>query len=129
MITPTEALYIHDRIIERTGGKHGLRDLALLESALASPFATFNGKDLYEDVFMKAAALMFGIIKNHPFIDGNKRTGVALAAIYLEIEGWSLTAGQDSVVHFAIGVAEGRIEIPEMAEWFRKWSHSSGDGS
>ena len=120
MISAIQALYVHDRIIEKTGGRHGIRDVGLLESALASPFATFDGKDLYGDVFTRAGALMFGIVRNHPFVDGNKRTGITLTAIYLEAEGWHLVAKNELVVQFTNGVAEGKIDEPRMAEWFRQ---------
>ena len=122
MISVIQALYVHDRIIERTGGRHGIRDVGLLESALARPFATFDGKDLYGDVFGRAGALMFGIVRNHPFIDGNKRTGITLSAIYLEAEGWHLIATDELVVQFTIGVAEGKNDQSRIAEWFRQHS-------
>lgn len=120
MISTVQALYVHDRLIERTGGRHGIRDLALLESALARPYAVFDGRDLYPDAFTRAAALMSGIIKNHPFIDGNKRTGIVLGALYLEQQGWSLTADDDEVVGFTNRVAEGQLEVETIAEWFRR---------
>lgn len=120
MITAVQALYVHDRVIERTGGRHGVRDTGLLESALARPFATFDRRELNPDVFLQAAVLMVGIVKNHPFIDGNKRTGVVLAALHLETEGWVLTARDEEVVAFANEVAESGLDVPEAAEWLRR---------
>ena len=82
-ITPEQVLFIHYRIIEETGGSHGIRDLALLQSALARPMATFDENDLYPDIFSKAAALMHSIIKSHPFMDGNKRTAYSSCGVFL----------------------------------------------
>jgi len=84
-LTAEQVLFIHARIIEETGGAHGVRDLGLLESAAARPQATFDGEDLYPDLFTKAAALMHALIQNHPFVDGNKRTGTVAAGLFLEI--------------------------------------------
>jgi death-on-curing protein len=75
MISVSEAIYIHDILIERFGGSTGIRDVGLLESALARPFQTFNGVDLYPESIEKAAALIESILNNHPFVDGNKRIG------------------------------------------------------
>ena len=75
-LTAEQVLFIHYRLIEETGGIHGIRDIPLLQSAVARPMATFGSDDLYPDIFSKAAALMHSIIKNHPFVDGNKRTSI-----------------------------------------------------
>ncbi len=76
-LTAEQVLFLHARLIEETGGSHGIRDVGLLQSAVARPRATFEGEDLYPDVCSKAAALMHSLINNHPFVDGNKRTGTA----------------------------------------------------
>ncbi len=115
-------LYLHYRIIERTGGRHGVRDVRLLESALARPFAAFDGHELYPDVYLKAAVLAVGIIKNHPFIDGNKRTGIASAALFLENEGLTLSVSQKELVRFTNAIAEGKVDINEAARWFKKYT-------
>lgn len=75
-LTPQQILFIHYRLIESTGGAHGVRDIGALQAAAACPSATFDGEDLYPAPFAKAAALMESIIKNHPFVDGNKRTAI-----------------------------------------------------
>jgi death-on-curing protein len=79
--TPAEVLLLHARLIQRTGGSSGVRDMGLLGSALARPQATFGHNDLYPDLWSKAAALMPSLIKNHPFVDGNKRTALAATSI------------------------------------------------
>ncbi len=73
-LSAEQVLFIHSRLIDETGGSHGIRDTGLLQAAVERPKATFGGKDLYPDIFYKAAALLESLIKNHPFIDGNKRT-------------------------------------------------------
>jgi death-on-curing family protein len=83
-LTLEEVLLLHARLIQRTGGSGGVRDLGLLDSALARPQATFGGQDLYPGLWHKAAALMHSLVKNHPFVDGNKRIGAALFLWFLE---------------------------------------------
>ena len=79
-LTVEQVLFIHMRLIAETGGSPGLRDLGLLASAVARPQATFGGEDLYPDLLSKAAALMDSLVRNHPFVDGNKRVGITAAA-------------------------------------------------
>lgn len=81
-LTPEQVLFIHYRLIEETGGRHGIRDLTLLQSALARPMATFDNNALYPDLFVKAASVMHSLIKNHSFTDGNKRTAATTGSIY-----------------------------------------------
>jgi death on curing protein len=121
-LTSEQVLFIHSRIIDATGGAHGVRDLGLLQSAVTRPRATFQGKDLYRDVFFKAAALMESLSQNHPFIDGNKRTAISSAAIFLELNGHKLEAEQKEVVTFAVSVATGKRRFEEIVEWLRSKS-------
>jgi death on curing protein len=118
-----QVLFIHARLITETGGSHGLRDLAALEAAVARPRATFGGADLYPDVHVKAAALMESLVCNHPFVDGNKRTGVAAAALMLARNGWRLTAAGDALEAFTLRVAEGKVGVDGIVRWLR--SHSA----
>ncbi|HXF69902.1 MAG TPA: type II toxin-antitoxin system death-on-curing family toxin [Thermoflexus sp.] len=121
-LTVEQVLFLHARLIEETGGAHGVRDLSLLESAVARPQATFGGRDLYPDLFSKAAALIDSLIRNHPFVDGNKRTGIA-AALFLRQNGYRLTATNEELETFALYVAESKPEITEIAAWLK--AHSS----
>lgn len=121
-LTPEQVLFIHYRLIEETGGCHGIRDLALLQSALARPMATFDNNDLYPDLFSKAAALMQSIIKNHPFVDGNKRAAVVVASIFLLRNGYSLRTSSKALERFTLKVASTKTEIEEIAKWFKKYS-------
>jgi len=118
-LTPEQVLFIHSRLVTETGGSHGLRDLTLLESAVAGPRATFDSKELYPDLFTKAAALMDSLINNHPFLDGNERTGITATGLFLRINGWVLTASSEELVACTMRVAVEGLEIDELANWLR----------
>jgi len=119
---PEQVLFLHARLIEETGGGHGLRDLALLESAVNRPRATFGDQDLYPDLFAKAAALMDSLIRNHPFVDGNKRTGIAAAALFLVQNGYRLTATNAEVEAFVLRVVKAEPDVAEIAGWLQAHS-------
>jgi death-on-curing protein len=123
-LSAEQVLFLHARLIEETGGSHGVRDVGLLQSAVARPQATFDSQDLYPDTFSKAAALMFSLINNHPFVDGNKRTGTAAAVFFLRANGWSFGASNTEFEEFALRVARGEVTVPEAAGWLR--GHSVG---
>ncbi len=118
-LTPQQILFIHYRLIETTGGSHGVRDLGALQAAAARPRATFEGDDLYPDLFAKAAALLESLIKNHPFIDGNKRTAIAAAGIFLHRNGCRLEADQDELYRFTMAMAEGKGKAKDAKDWLR----------
>ena len=109
---------IHEEMIRRYGGSLGLRDLALLESAVRMPEATFGGQYLPDGIPSMAAAYCFHLVANHPFTDGNKRVGAAAANIFLEMNGWSLDSDNDSYAKFVLGVASGRIDKREATSFF-----------
>lgn len=121
-LTPQQVLFIHARLIVTTGGEHGVRDVGLLASAVARPQATFAGADLYPDVFEKAAALMDSLTRNHPFVDGNKRTAIAAAALFLLQNGLRLETTNAELERFTLSVTNERVAIPEIADWFRRYS-------
>ena len=116
----TEILLLHARLIQQTGGAEGVRDLARLESAIERPQAMFDGADLYPDLWSKAAALMESLIQNHPFVDGNKRTGLAAAAILLERNGHRLAADNNEVFDFTMNVARGEVRRQEITRWLEE---------
>ena len=120
ILTAQHVLFIHARLIEETGGEHGIRDLGLLQSAVARPQATFDGKELYPDLFRKAAALVQSLTQNHPFVDGNKPTAITAAALFLHQNGYRLQATNKAVERFALRVANERPPIDEIAAWFRE---------
>lgn len=111
-------LYLHHRLLQATGGAPGLRDLGLLESAIARPRASAGGRDAYPGILDKAAALMHSLILNHPFIDGNKRAGFAAAVLFLQMNGHRLSVDRYETVDFCVRVAQGEIEVLEIAGWF-----------
>jgi death-on-curing protein len=119
-LTAEQVVFIHAFVVEETGGSHGVRDLGLLESAVARPQATFDGDDLHPDIFIKAAALLHALIQNHPFVDGNKRTGTLAAILFLELNGYELNAKNKELESFALRVAISRISLSEIADWLRK---------
>ena len=120
MIALDEALAIHAELIEATGGSHGLRDRGGLEAALARPFATFGGQDLYPDAVAKAAALLESIVKNHPFVDGNKRAGYTLGRLTLMTYDLDLKASDDDEYDMVIHVATGGMDVDGIAAWMRQ---------
>jgi death on curing protein len=122
-LTLDEVLALHQDQIERYGGSSGVRDLGLLESALGSAAATFDGEFLHQTVVEMAAAILYGVCRNHPFVDGNKRTAVAAALIFLELNGHDVHAPEGEFYDLVIGVAEGRVTKSEVAVFLN--GHSS----
>ena len=114
-LTLDEVLAIHEDRIRKYGGSGGLRDIGLLQSAMGSAEATFGGVFLHETTFEMAAAYLFGICRNHPFIDGNKRTALAVALAFLGLNGVRIRAGEDELYDLVIGVAEGRVSKSAVA--------------
>ncbi len=114
-LTVSEVAEIHHDQIERYGGDHGIRDLNLLHSAVAMPMATFSGQALHRDLFEMAAAYMFHIVGNHPFVDGNKRTGAVSALVFLEMNGIEILATEDDFEELVMAVASGSIGKEQIA--------------
>ena len=122
-LTAEQVLFIHYRLLNETGGEHGIRDLGMLESAIARPKATFAKQELYPDTFEKAAALMESLINNHPFVDGNKRTGIACAVLFLKQNGIPFSAKNAELESFTLRVASSKVGQSEIARWLKKHSH------
>lgn len=116
-LTIEKVMQLHTRLIRETGGADSVREMGLLESALASPFATFGGVELYPTLADKAARLGFSLVSNHPFVDGNKRIGVFAMLIFLQINGAELTAVNDDVIRLGLGVASGEMKYEDMLVW------------
>lgn len=104
-LTLIEVLALHRMVIEQSGGAFGIRDVGLLESAIAQPRMTFGGEDLYPSLLEKAAALGFSIIMNHPFVDGNKRTGHAATETFLVLNGMEINASVDKQERLVLAIA------------------------
>ncbi|MBX3316471.1 MAG: type II toxin-antitoxin system death-on-curing family toxin [Phycisphaeraceae bacterium] len=115
-----DVLQIHQDQIERYGGSPDLRDPGLLTSAVETPRAMFDGRCLHGDLFEMAAAYLFHIVQNHPFMDGNKRTGTAVALVFLDLNGIEMAIDDDALVDHVLGVAQGRIAKPEIAAFLKE---------
>jgi death on curing protein len=105
-------------LIATSGGSPGVRDLGALDSAVAQPRGTFGGEDLYPTVVEKTAAVMFSLVQNHPFVDGNKRTGHAAAEVFLMLNGWEIRATVDEQEELVLGVASSSVGRDRLAGWF-----------
>ena len=120
MIDCKEVLSIHEILIEKFGGSKGVRDINILLSALNRPFATFNGQELHTTITEKAAALIESIVKNHAFIDGNKRTGYVIMRLFMMQNGFDINASYNEKYEFVIDIASGNIEIHEIENWIKE---------
>jgi death-on-curing protein len=118
-LTVSEVLDIYSRVLQQTDGLVGIRDIGALESAVMQPRATFDGKELYPDLAAKAAALGFSLIENHPFVDGNKRTGHASAEMMLVLNDYQISAEVDEQVEIVLQVAAGQMKRAAFTEWLR----------
>jgi death-on-curing protein len=117
MITSEEVERIHEILIDKFGGKKGLRDKGLLESSVQRPFQMFNQKELYPEPVDKAAAILESIISNHPFLDGNKRTAYVMARLVLRTSNLDIKATQDAKYEFVVSAAKGEIRFDQIKEW------------
>jgi death-on-curing protein len=114
-----EVIELHRMVIEQAGGSPGLRDLGALESAVAQPRMTFGGTDLYPSWVEKSAALCFSLVKNHPFIDGNKRVGHAAMETLLVINGFEIDASTDEQEQLVLALAAGQLSREDLVGWLR----------
>lgn len=116
-LTLHEVLELHRSIITQSGGSLGVLDFGALESVLAQPRMTFGGEDLYPSAVDKALALGYSLIQNHPFVDGNKRTGHAAMEIFLVLNGFEIEASVDEQERVILGVASGEIDRTAFSAW------------
>jgi death-on-curing protein len=122
-LTLEDVLLLHGDQIDLYGGDPEVRDQNLLESALAQPQATYDGRQLHGDLFEMAAAYLFHLVQNHPFLDGNKRTGAVAALAFLDLNGVEIDAPPGSIYDLTMSVATGRAGKTEIAEFFRQHAH------
>lgn len=121
-----QVLHLHRLQIERFGGPAGLRDRGALEAAVARSQMTFGGEDLYPDIEAKAAALLHSLVMNHPFVDGNKRTGAVVAELFMRLNGVILAASDDELVDITLAAARGEASAEALAIWLRQRSRQEG---
>ena len=119
-----DVIDIHEIMILRYGGSPGLRDAGLLESALASPRQTMFDQELYPDIAAKAAILLLGLLKNHPFVDGNKRTALVTTLRFLETNDCTLNATEDELFDFILNIITAKVNKDEATTWIRSRSVS-----
>jgi len=117
-----EIYLIHEKMIEIGGGRKGIRDFTLLHSASERPKATFAGKEFYPTLWLKAAALIHSLIKNHAFADGNKRTGYFTTMRFLKINGYELQAKKKGIIDFALSIDVKNLALEEIAYWLKNHS-------
>jgi death-on-curing protein len=118
-LTLDDIIESHQNQIDTYGGSHGIRDIGLLESAIGQPEASFGGEYLHADIFEMAAAYIYHLVMNHPFVDGNKRVGLEAALIFLEINNENLNASDEELVDLVLKTTAGQVGKPEIAEFFR----------
>lgn len=118
-LTLAEVIDIHTDQIQRYGGHDGIRDINLLSSAAAMPYASFSSEFLHEDIYEMAAAYAFHICRNHPFIDGNKRTALASALVFLELNGIGISDPKGKLYDAMIKLASGNLDKTEFATILR----------
>lgn len=121
-LTIQEVLYFHHAQMEQFGGSMGVRDPGLLESALAQPCASFGGEYLHRGVFEMAAAYLYHIVQNHPFVDGNKRVGLESALAFLALNGVEIDAPDDDLESLVLAVASGQADKTQAAAFLDKHS-------
>ena len=121
-ISAEEILVLHARIVDATGGLHGVRDTHLVMSIAERPKSAFGGKEFYPSLFEKAAAYFDSCARHHAFLDGNKRTAIAIAARFLFINGWDLSASNSALEQFVLVAVVEKYTIEQVANWLEKHS-------
>lgn len=121
-LSEAELIAVNEEMISRYGGLHGVKDINLLSLAVGRPQMSVGFQDAYKTVFDKAAALFHSIINNHPFMDGNKRTSLFSAVIFLEYNGWLVGFRRKEAVKFTREVHNERLSVEEIASWLKKHS-------
>lgn len=117
VLSKQQILFLHSQLISGTGGSDGLRDVGLLESAINSPFQQFGNEDLYPTIQQKASRLCFGLVNNHPFIDGNKRIGAHVMLVFLALNGIELEYTQDDLSSTILKLASNEISYQQLTKW------------
>ena len=117
ILSKEQVILLHHELIKTTGGTDGIRDEALLDSALHAPFQSFGGTESFPSIQKKAARLGFGLIKNHAFVDGNKRIGTHTMLVFLALNGIELSYTQKELSGFILSVAAGESSFEDMVKW------------
>lgn len=118
-ISKEQVLSLHSELVADFGGSDGIRDEAMLDSALNAPFQTFGGVDLYPGVVEKAARIGSGLVKNHPFVDGNKRIGTHMMLVFLKLNNVELEYEDDELITVILSIASGDMDDEKLREWIK----------
>ena len=124
-LSKNQILLLHENLIQQFGGIIGIRDENLLDSAIETPFQTFFLKDLYPTLIEKAARLAYGLVKNHPFLDGNKRIGAYVMENFLKVNNCKLNCSNDELIKIFLGVADNSVTYEEFLNWLEV--HTNGN--
>ena len=116
-LSKEQVLLMHERLIEATRGSIGIRDEGMLDSALSNPFQSFAGEELYPSVQAKAARLCYGLVKNHPMVDGNKRIGAHVMLVFLMLNGYELSYTQQELSQTILDLASGSLNADDIQQW------------
>ncbi|MCI8650750.1 MAG: type II toxin-antitoxin system death-on-curing family toxin [Anaerotruncus sp.] len=116
-LTTEEIKRLHQKLLAATGGLPGVREDGLLESAIYSTLQTFGEQELYPSIHEKAAHLAFALINNHPFLDGNKRTGILAMLMILRLNGVSLSYSQAELIQLGLSIADGSLSYQDILKW------------
>lgn len=120
ILTKKHVLLLHEALISESGGSSDIRDDDLLESAIIAPFQSFDGQDLYPSLLEKAARLGFGLIMNHPFVDGNKRIGTHVMLVFLALNHAELEYSDTELTELILGIAAGRFSEKHLLVWLQQ---------
>lgn len=120
ILTKEQILLLHSQLIENFGGSSDIRDEALLDSAINTPFQTYDGEELYPTLLDKASRLCFGLVKNHPFVDGNKRIGTHSMLVFLAINGIDLEYSDIELIELILSVASGTQSDSDILRWLQQ---------
>lgn len=118
-LTVNEIIFLHEKLIQITGGMSGLRDIGMLESAVYNVIQSFGEQDAYPTPFERAARLAYAIIMNHPFNDGNKRTGILVMLITLRLNNISIKYTQDELIVLGLSIADGNKRYKDILAWMK----------
>ncbi len=120
VLSKDQILLLHKQLIKETGGSEGIRDEGLLDAAINAPFQSFNGKDIFLTVEEKAARLGYGLVRNHAFVDGNKRIGAHAMLVFFVLNGVELTYTQDELSDVFLNIASGEYKYEDLLSWARE---------
>ena len=124
VLSKKQIILLHDHLLSETGGATGLRDEGLLDSAVSVPFQSFDDTELFPTVIEKAARLSFGLVKNHAFVDGNKRIGAHAMLVFLALNDIELSYTQDELIDIILGVASGEKDYSDLLVWVKTHTNS-----